>query len=96
MSNHTHLLTELRAGTRKAAASKRAELPYARLSKAQLWERLQAAEKALLVTAINSSRLSRAAHGYLQAQAGPARYQMAELRDRSHTIRDAARAAVRS
>lgn len=83
-------LTNLLADVRKSARSPHKPQPYDGISKADLWERLQAAEAALKASASAAQRAASTAHNYLQGATGDQRRQFTELRDAAYKARDAA------
>jgi hypothetical protein len=73
MSNHSHLLADVR----KAARTPRASRPYDQYTKKELWERLQAAEKAKA----KFQRVATMAHDFAQAETGESRRRLFAVRD---------------
>lgn len=84
-------LTALIAEARKSARAPSKPQPYDGFSKAELWERLQAAEAALAKAASAAQLAASKAHNYAQGAAGETRRQMVELRNAAYKARDAAR-----
>jgi hypothetical protein len=88
VSNHSHLLADIRRNAR----TPRAAQPFDKIGKADLWERLQAAEAALVASANAAQSAATTAHDYAQGLTGEARRQMLSVRDAAYKARNAARA----
>lgn len=84
MSHHSHLLAGIRSRTPRQAQ------PFDSLSKAELWERLQAAERALTTARNAAQSAATTAHDYAQGSSGETRRQFLNLRDAAYKARDAA------
>jgi transposase len=84
MSHITHLLADLRRNR-----TPRKPQPFDSLSKAELWERLQAAEAALSGARRAAQRAATMAHDYAQGTTGEVRQQLLSLRDAAYKARDA-------
>jgi hypothetical protein len=84
MSHHSHLLADLRRNR-----TPRKPQPFDALSKAELWERLQAAEKALAGARNAAQRAATMAHDYHNEATGETRRQFLSLRDAAYKARDA-------
>jgi len=84
MSHHSHLLASLR--TRAPRESQ----PFDSLTKAELWERLQAAEQALATARSAAQRAATMAHDYAHGATGKTRRQLLSLRDAAYKVRDLA------
>jgi hypothetical protein len=87
MSHHAHLLADIRKATRAARKAQ----PFDSVSKADLWNRLQAAERALSASANAAQTAATRAHDYMQGAIGEPRRQFRELRDAAQKVRDIAR-----
>lgn len=86
----SHLST-LIAEARKSARAPQKPQPYDGFTKAELWERLQAAERALNAAANAAQTAATRAHNYAQGATGEQRRQFIELRDAANKVRDLAR-----
>jgi hypothetical protein len=64
------------------------------MSKAELWERLQAAERALNAAANAAQTAATAAANYAQGATGEQRQQFLRVKDAAYKARDAARGAA--
>lgn len=84
-------LTTLIAEARKSARSPSKPQPYDGISKSDLWDRLQAAERALDATATASQAAATRAHNYAQGATGEVRRQLLEIRDAAYKARDVAK-----
>lgn len=84
MSHHSHLLAGLRT------RAPRETQPFDSMTKAELWERLQAAEKALAKARSAAQSAATMAHGYAQGSAGETGRQFLAVRDAAYKARDAA------
>lgn len=84
MSHHSHLLASLRT------RAPREVQPFDSMSKAQLWEKLQAAEQALSAARNAAQRAATMAHDYAYGARGESRQQLLSLRDAAYKARDAA------
>lgn len=85
-------LTALLADVRKRPA--RDPRPFDRFTKAELWERLQAAEKALGAAAGAAQTAATKAHNYaMGAGVGEIGRRFLDVRDAAYKARDAARSA---
>jgi len=82
VSHHSHLL----AGLRKRAP--RPAQPYDDLSKAELWKRLQAAERAMATAAAAAQTAATLAHNYAQGASGMDRRAFFAIRDAAYKARD--------
>lgn len=82
-------ISELLAAQRKRPP--REAQPFDRFSKAELWERLQAAQNALVAAGSAAQSAANQAHGYAQGATGERRQQLLSLRDAAYKARDAAR-----
>lgn len=83
MSHHSHLLAGIRSRTPRQAQ------PFDSVSKADLWERLQAAERALAKARSAAQSAATTAHNYAQGASGDTRRQFLDLRDAAYKARDA-------
>lgn len=83
MSHHSYLLAGIRSRTPRQAQ------PFDSLSKAELWERLQAAEQALAAARNAAQSAATMAHGYAQGASGDSRRQLLAVRDAAYKARDA-------
>jgi hypothetical protein len=83
MSHHSHLLASIRRTPRQAQ-------PFDSLSKAELWDRLRAAEQALAGARSAAQSAATMAHNYAQGASGEGRRQMLAVRDAAYKARDAA------
>lgn len=88
MSNHTHLLADVR----KAARAARQAQPFDSMSKAELWQQLQAATNAANGASIAAQSAATMAHNFAQGSTGEQRRQLLEVRDAAYKARDAANA----
>ena len=84
-------LTALIAEVRKSARHPSKPQPYDGISKADLWDRLQAAERALNAAANAAQTAATSAHNYAQEATGEPRRQFLELRGAAEKVRDIAR-----
>lgn len=84
-------LSTLIAEARKSSRHPSKPQPYDGISKSDLWDRLQAAERALSAAANAAQTAATRAHNYAQGADGEARRQFVELRNAAHKVRDIAR-----
>ena len=83
MSHLTALLTDVR---KRAPREPR---PFDNLTKAELWKRLQAAEKAMATAAASAQTAATLAHNYAQGASGMDRRAFYTIRDAAYKARDA-------
>lgn len=83
MSHHSHLLAGIRSRAPRQAQ------PFDSLSKAELWERLQAAERALSKARSAAQSAATMAHNYAQGASGEVGRQFLDLRAAVYKARDA-------
>lgn len=83
-------LTQLIAEARKSSRHPSKPQPYDGISKAELWERLQAAEAALSAAKRDAQTTATMAHNYAQSATGETRRQFIELRGAAYKARDTA------
>lgn len=84
MSHLSHLLADVRKRAPREAK------PYDHLSKAALWARLEAAERAMTIAAAAAQTAATLAHNYAQGASGMDRRAFLAIRDAAYKARDAA------
>lgn len=84
-------LSTLIAEARKSSRHPSKPQPYDGISKSDLWDRLQAAERALTTAANAAQTAATRAHNYAQGATGESRRQFLELRGSAEKVRDIAR-----
>jgi hypothetical protein len=84
MSHLTHLLADVHKRAPRQAQ------PFDRISKADLWDRLQAAERALATAQMAAQRAATLAHDCAQGISGEHRHQFLAVRNAAYKARDAA------
>lgn len=84
-------LAQLVAEARKSARHPSKPQPYDGINKGDLWDRLQAAERALNAAANAAQTAASCAHNYAQGSTGETRRQLIALRDAAQKARDIAR-----
>lgn len=87
MSHLTALLTDVRKRAPREAR------PFDSLTKADMWERLQAAEKAMATAAASAQTAATLAHNYAQSASGMDRRAFLAIRDAAYKARDAVQPA---